>query len=111
MNSKNINQERLLKIILAPHISEKATYLGEKNNQSIFRVVKDATKQEIKSAVELIWKEQKIEVKKVQTINVKGKQKRFGRFMGKRSDWKKAIVNIKQGQELNFTNFVNIEAK
>lgn len=111
MNSKNINQERLLKIILAPHISEKATYLGEKNNQTMFRVAKDATKQEIKSAVELLWKEQKIEVKKVQTINVKGKQKRFGRFMGKRSDWKKAIVNIKQGQELNFTNFVNIEAK
>ncbi len=111
MNSVNFNQDRLLKIILAPHISEKATYLGEKNNQTMFRVVTDATKLEIKRAVELLWKEQKIEVEKVQTINVKGKQKRFGRFMGKRSDWKKAIVRIKSGQELNFTNFSNVEAK
>ncbi len=111
MNSENINQERLLRIILAPHISEKATYLGEKNNQTMFRVAKDATKLEIRRAVELLWKEQKIEVEKIQTINVKGKQKRFGRFMGKRSDWKKAIVSIKNGQELNFTNFSNVEVK
>ncbi|PXX15466.1 LSU ribosomal protein L23P [Nitrosomonas ureae] len=111
MSNQNTNQGRLLKIILAPHISEKSTYLGEKNNQTIFRVARDATKLEIKRAVELLWKEQKIEVKKVQTINVKGKQKRFGRFVGKRSDWKKAIVSIKNEQELNFTNFANIEAK
>ncbi|SNX61407.1 LSU ribosomal protein L23P [Nitrosomonas ureae] len=111
MSSQNINQGHLLKIILAPHISEKSTYLGEKNNQTIFRVARDATKLEIKRAVELLWKEQKIEVEKVQTINVKGKQKRFGRFVGKRSDWKKAIVSIKNEQELNFTNFANIEAK
>ncbi|ALQ51263.1 50S ribosomal protein L23 [Nitrosomonas ureae] len=111
MSNQNTNQGHLLKIILAPHISEKSTYLGEKNNQTIFRVARDATKLEIKRAVELLWKEQKIEVKKVQTINVKGKQKRFGRFVGKRSDWKKAIVSIKNEQELNFTNFANIEAK
>lgn len=111
MKKLNINQERLLKIILAPHISEKATYIGEKNNQTIFRVVSDATKKEIKDAVELLWREQKIEVKNVQTINVKGKRKRVGRFIGRRSDWKKAIISIEKGQELSFTNFSNAEVK
>ena len=111
MNNLNICHERLLKIILAPHISEKATFLGEKNNHTVFRVVTDATKKEIKAAVELLWKDQKIEVKNVRTINVKGKRKRFGRFMGCRSDWKKAVVSIKEGQELSFTNFSNAEAK
>ncbi len=111
MKNINISEERLLKILLAPHISEKATFLGEKNNQTVFRVATDATKREIKAAVELMWKEQKIEVRNVRTINVKGKQKRFGRFMGSRSDWKKAVVRIKEGQELSFTNFSNAEAK
>jgi len=111
MKNINISEERLLKILLAPHISEKATFLGEKNNQTVFRVATDASKREIKAAVELMWKEQKIEVRNVRTINVKGKQKRFGRFMGSRSDWKKAVVRIKEGQELSFTNFSNAEAK
>lgn len=105
------NYERLMHVILAPYISEKGTYLGETCNQTVFRVAKDATKKEIKDAVELLWKEQKIEVEKVQTINVKGKQKRFGRYLGRRSNWKKAIVGIKKGQELNFTNFSTTEAK
>lgn len=111
MRKLNNNQERLLKIILAPHISEKATYIGEKNNQTIFRVLSDATKKEIKDAIEILWKEQKIEVKNVQTINVKGKRKRVGRFIGRRSDWKKAIISIEKGQELSFTNFSNAEVK
>lgn len=111
MKKLNFNQERLLKIILAPHISEKATYIGEKNNQTMFRVASDATKKEIKDAIELLWKEQKIEVKNVQTINVKGKKKRVGRFLGQRSDWKKAIISIEKGQELNFNNFSNAEVK
>ncbi len=111
MKNININQERLLKVILAPYISEKATFVGEKNNQTIFRVASDATKKEIKAAIELLWQEQKIEVTSVQTINIKGKQKRFGRFIGRRSDWKKAIVNVKAGQELSYTNFVSTEAK
>ena len=111
MNNVNITHERLLKIILAPYISEKTTFLGEKNNQSVFRVATDATKKEIKAAVELLWKEQKIEVINVRTMNVKGKRKRFGRFMGSRSDWKKAVVSVKKGQELSFTNFANAEAK
>lgn len=112
MKNINISHERLLKIILAPYISEKATFLGEKHNQTIFRVVTNATKSEIKNAIELLWEEQKVEVTNVRTINVKGKQKRFGRFLGRRSDWKKAIVNIKNGQELSFTNFASApEAK
>lgn len=111
MKNINANHERLLKIILAPYVSEKATFLGEKNNQTVFRVATDATKKEIKAAIELLWKEQKIEVKNVRTINVKGKQKRFGRFVGRRSNWKKAIVSVKDGQELSFTNFSNAEAK
>ena len=111
MKNISIGQERLLKIILAPYVSEKATFLGEKNNQTIFRVTTDATKKEIKAAIELLWKEQKIEITSVRTINVKGKRKRFGRFMGRRSNWKKAIVNVKEGQELSFTNFINAEVK
>jgi len=98
------NYERLMQIILAPYISEKSTFLGEAHNQTVFKVTRDATKKEIKEAIELIWKDQKIKVESVQTINVKGKQKRFGRFMGRRSNWKKAIVGIEKGQELNFAN-------
>lgn len=104
-------QERLLKVIIGPYISEKATFLGERNNQTVFKVATDATKKEIKDAVEMLWKDQKIEVESVQTINVKGKKKRFGKFFGKRSDWKKAVVNIKKGQELNFSNLSSIESK
>lgn len=112
MKSKNNNNpERLLKIILAPYVSEKATFIADKNNQTIFKVMTDANKNEIKAAVELLWKEQKVEVTSVQTMNVKGKQKRFGRFMGRRSDWKKAIVNLKQGQELNLNNYTTSEVK
>jgi large subunit ribosomal protein L23 len=111
MKALDINSERLLKILLGPYISEKATFLGEKNNQTVLRVGIDATKKEIKAAVELLWKEQKIEVTSVKTINVKGKQKRFGRFIGRKSNWKKAIVNVRKGQELNFSNFTSTEVK
>jgi large subunit ribosomal protein L23 len=105
------NQTRLLQIILAPQVSEKATYIGEKYNHVVFRVMQDATKVEVKAAVELLWKEQKIEVNKVQIANVKGKKKRFGKFMGKRSDWKKAFVSIKDGKDINFAEFTKGEAK
>ncbi len=111
MKELEINQERLLKIIFAPHISEKATFLGEKNNQTIFRVALDASKKEIKDAIELLWKDQKITVENVRTITVKGKKKRFGRFLGSRSNWKKAIVSVKEGQELDLNNFSGTEAK
>jgi len=94
------NQERLLQILLAPQISEKATYVADKNEQVIFFVASDATKPEVKAAVELMFK---VEVESVQISNIKGKTKRFGRFTGRRSDAKKAFVCLKPGQEINFT--------
>lgn len=69
------NYERLMQVILSPYISEKGTFIGEAHNQTIFRVARNATKDEIKAAIEMIWKDQKIKVDKVQTMNVKGKKK------------------------------------
>lgn len=94
-----MNQERLMQVLLAPQISEKATWVAEKNEQVIFRVASDATKPEIKAAVELLFK---VQVESVQVATVKGKQKRFGRSMGRRKNWKKAFVCLKPGQEINF---------
>ena len=93
-----MNQERLMKIILAPVISEKATLVGETRKQVVFEVLPDATKAEIKAAVELLFK---VEVEKVSTVTQKGKVKRFGRSIGRRDHVKKAYVSLKAGQELN----------
>lgn len=111
MKSTAINPERALQIILAPQISEKATFLADKNNQIVFRVLPSADKREIKAAIEYLWKSQKIEVTKVQISNVKGKEKRFGRHLGRRADWKKAYVGIKKGQEINFSEMIKGEDK
>ena len=92
-------QERLMQVLLAPTVSEKSTYVGDKNNQIVFRVADDATKPEIKAAVELLFK---VKVKGVQVSNVKGKEKKTGRIMGRRRNWKKAYVSLAQGQEINF---------
>ena len=99
-----INQERLLQVLLAPIVSEKSTYVGEKANQYVFRVSQDATKPEIKAAVELLFsaKDRKIEVTGVRVANVKGKSKRSGRIMGRRRNWKKAYVSLAAGQDINF---------
>ncbi|MFA5081745.1 MAG: 50S ribosomal protein L23 [Hydrogenophilaceae bacterium] len=99
MNAVKFNETRLLQVILAPVISEKATMLADKSEQVAFRVATDATKPEIKAAVELLFK---VQVKDVNVTNVKGKEKRFGRFMGRRDSWKKAYVALQPGQELNF---------
>ncbi|MBR6877236.1 MAG: 50S ribosomal protein L23 [Neisseriaceae bacterium] len=93
-----MNQERLMKVILAPIVSEKSNLLAEKRNQMVFKVLKDATKTEIKAAVELLFK---VEVASVTTTTIKGKVKRFGRVMGCRSDVKKAYVSLAAGQELD----------
>jgi large subunit ribosomal protein L23 len=98
-SARTFNQERLMQVLIAPQVSEKSTFVGEKSNQFIFRVMPDATKPEIKAAVELMFK---VEVTSVQTSNVKGKEKRFGRFVGRRRNWKKAFVSLKPGQEINF---------
>ena len=111
MSAQTFNAERLLQVIIAPQVSEKATYIAEKHNHVIFRVAQDATKSEIKAAVELMWKPQNIEVKSVQIANVKGKKKRFGRFIGRRSNWKKAYVSIQSGQEINFSDIAQGEVK
>src|SRR3546814_7206897 len=94
-----MNAERLLQVILAPVVTEKSTLVAEKNNQVAFRVVADATKPEIKAAVELLFK---VEVESVQVLNRKGKEKRFGRFMGRRRHERKAYVSLTQGQEIDF---------
>ncbi len=99
MNAANTNQERLLQVILGPQISEKSTYIADKNEQVIFKVLSNATKPEVKAAVEMLFN---VQVESVQTANVKGKSKRFGKFMGQRKGWKKAYVCLKPGQELNF---------
>ena len=92
-------QERLMSVLLAPIISEKATFIADKHEQVVFLVAQDATKPEVKAAVELMFK---VEVEKVQIANVMGKEKRFGRFIGRRRHWKKAYVCLKPGQEINF---------
>jgi len=102
MNADTLRQERLMQIISAPVVSEKSTFIGEKFNQVIFEVAPDATKPEIKAAVELMWADKKIEVLDVKVLNVRGKNKRFGRLTGRRRGWKKAYVSIKAGQEINF---------
>jgi large subunit ribosomal protein L23 len=98
-DKKKYNAERLMTVLLAPVISEKATFIADKHSQVIFRVAPDATKPEVKAAVELMWK---VEVDTVQISIVKGKEKRFGRFVGRRRGWKKAYVSLKPGQEINF---------
>ena len=97
-----MNQERLMKIIVAPIISEKATLVGETHRQVVFEVLPDATKAEIKAAVELLFKEQKVEVGAVNVVNVKGKEKRHGRFIGRRKAIKKAYVSLVGEGDINF---------
>jgi large subunit ribosomal protein L23 len=99
-----MQKERLMQVLLAPQVSEKSTFVGEKNNQYVFRVAADATKPEIRAAVELLFstKDRKVQVRSVQVANVGGKEKRFGRYMGRRRGWKKAYVRLAQGQEINY---------
>ena len=94
------SEERLMKVLLAPVISEKATMVAEKNEQVVFLVAPDATKPEIKAAVEMLFK---VEVDSVQVANREGKQKRAGRFTGRRNHTRQAYVSLKPGQEINFT--------
>ena len=91
--------ERLMTVLLAPVVSEKGTFIADKYEQVVFRVLQNATKPEVKAAVEMMFK---VQVESVQIANVKGKQKRFGTHMGRRRNWKKAYVSLKPGQEINF---------
>ncbi|HTS20295.1 MAG TPA: 50S ribosomal protein L23 [Casimicrobiaceae bacterium] len=92
----------MMTVLLAPVVSEKATFISDKHNQVVFRVRQDADKRDVKAAVELLWKDKKVEVAGVRMVNVRGKTKRFGVFSGKRRNWKKAYVSLKPGTEINF---------
>ena len=104
MSKISIAGERLHNIILAPVVSEKSTRVAEKGNQAVFKVLRDARKPEIKAAVEKMFN---VKVEAVRTLNVVGKKKRFGRFEGARSDWKKAYVTLAEGQEIDFLGGAN----
>ena len=94
-----MNQERLMKVLLAPHVSEKSTMVAEKSNQVVFKVIPDATKSEVKRAVELLFE---VTVSSVQVLNVKGKVKRTGRVEGRQKNWRKAYVCLAEGSEIDF---------
>jgi large subunit ribosomal protein L23 len=94
-----MNQERLMTVLLEPHVSEKATLANEQGNQVVFKVRRDATKAEIGKAVEMMFE---VKVEAVQVAVAKGKTKRFGATFGRRSDWKKAYVRLAPGQTIDF---------
>jgi large subunit ribosomal protein L23 len=96
----SLNKYYLAGVLEAPIISEKSTIAAEKNRQVVFKVQKQATKKQVKSAVEVMFN---VEVDSVQVLNIKGKQKRFGRSLGRRSDWKKAYVKLKLGHDIDFS--------
>ncbi|MDL2283766.1 50S ribosomal protein L23 [Oxalobacter sp. OttesenSCG-928-P03] len=98
--AKKVSEERMMKVLLAPVISEKATFIAEKNEQVVFRVMRDATKPEVKAAVENLFK---VQVESVQMLNRIGKQKRSGKTVGRKNHVKHAYVCLKPGQEINFT--------
>ena len=97
--AKKYNAAQLMNVVLAPVVSEKSTFVADKNRQYVFRVADHATKPEIKAAVELMFKTQ---VESVTVTNVKGKVRRFGRLEGRKRNWKKAYVRLAAGQEINF---------
>ena len=94
-----MNQNRLLQVLRFPHISEKSAMAADSGNQYVFKVATDATKFEIRKAVESIFD---VKVQTVRVVNVKGKSKRFGVRNGKRSDWRKAYIRLEDGQEIEF---------
>lgn len=96
---KKYPADRLMNVVLAPVVSEKSTFVADKNRQYVFRVADRATKPEIKAAVELMFK---TKVEDVTVLNVRGKERRFGRLSGRRRNWKKAYVRLAEGQEINF---------
>ena len=100
MSTLKFDEGRLMQVLVAPIVSEKATMVAEKSNAVTFKVLQDATKPEIKAAVELMFK---VEVAKISVLNTKGKAKRFGKTMGRRDNVRKAYVMLKPGQELNLS--------
>jgi large subunit ribosomal protein L23 len=97
--SSNAHRERLMQVLLGPHVSEKATSLAEAGNQVVFKVRSDATKTDIRQAVELLFE---VKVERVSVVRIPAKQKRFGQRAGARQAWKKAYVRLAAGQDINF---------
>lgn len=97
--AKKYAADRLMNVVLAPVVSEKSTFVADRNRQYVFRVADRATKPEIKAAIELMFK---TKVEGVTVLNVRGKERRFGRLSGRRRNWKKAYVRLAAGQEINF---------
>jgi len=93
------NKERLMTVLLGPHVSEKSTDVGERNNQIVFKVRRDSTKKEIRGAVEMMFE---VKVANVQVANCRGKLKRFGQEWGQRARWKKAYVTLAEGENIDF---------
>ena len=96
--ASNFDEGRLMQVLVAPIVSEKATMIADKTNAVTFKVLQDATKYEIKAAVQLMFK---VDVQSVAVLNIKGKTKRFGKSVGRRDNIRKAYVTLKAGQELN----------
>ena len=94
-----MSENRLYQVLLSPRVTEKTTLVGENSNQYVFHVVNDASKKEVKGAVELLFE---VNVESVRIVNVKGKNKSFRMRPGKRSDWKKAYVRVQEGQVIDF---------
>lgn len=94
-----MNNERLMKVLLGPHVSDKAYMAADKNSQVVFKVTVDATKLEVKRAVEKLFE---VKVDAVTILNVKGKQRRFGKIEGRTKNWKKAYVSLAEGHDINF---------
>lgn len=92
-------KERLMSVVIGPHLSEKSAAAGDRDKQVVFRVRRDSTKAEIRRAVEMLFE---VKVEGVQTVSVKGKAKRFGKTPGRRKDWKKAYVSLAEGSDINF---------
>ena len=99
MSGNALNQERLISVLIGPHVSENTSFVAEKHNQICFKVRRDSTKKEIAQAVEMMFE---VKVDRVQVSNVRGKIKRFGQTLGKRADWKKAYVTLAEGDEIDF---------
>jgi len=97
--SASHNQERLMTVLLGPHVSEKATDVGERHNQIVFKVRRDSSKTEIRRAVEMMFE---VKVTDVQVVNCRGKIKRFGQEWGQRQSWKKAYVTLAEGENIDF---------
>ncbi|MEY3654956.1 MAG: hypothetical protein RL739_3126 [Pseudomonadota bacterium] len=100
MSNTRFDEGRLMQVLVSPIVSEKATMVAEKTNAVTFKVLQDATKPEIKAAVELLFN---VQVKAVSVVNIKGKTKRFGRSVGRRDHVRKAYVTLQPGQELNLS--------